>query len=75
MLEASITWYQDLKRKPEGHAFEFNNYNACVCNKIVDNKQHTMRFHVDNIFSRHVDPKVNDEFQQWLDITFGDLKK
>ena len=46
-----------------------------VCNRIVNNKQHTVRFHVDDILSSHVDAKFNDEFHTWLDSTFGELKK
>ena len=35
--------------------------------------QHTVRFHVDNILSSHVDPKVNDEFAAWLQQTYGEI--
>ena len=38
-------------------------------------KQHTVRFHVDDILSSHEDAKVNDEFHQWLNETFGKLKE
>ncbi|CAJ1935801.1 unnamed protein product [Cylindrotheca closterium] len=31
-------------------------------NKEVDGKQQTIRFHVDDLMSSHMDPKVNDEF-------------
>ena len=30
---------------------------------------------MDDILSSHVDAKVNDEFHEWIDSTFGELKK
>ena len=75
MLEASLLWYHELSSKLKGIGFEFNPYDACVCNRIVNKKQHTVRFHVDDILSSHVDKKVNDDFHAWLDSTFGGLKK
>ena len=29
-------------------------------------KKHTVRFHMDNIVSSHVNPKVNDKFKEWM---------
>jgi hypothetical protein len=40
----------------------FNPYDPCVANKMIDGKQHTVRFHVDDLKSFHVNSKVNDEF-------------
>ena len=34
-------------------------------------KQHTIRFHVDDIMSSHKDKKVNDEFNKWLNKMYG----
>ena len=42
---------------------------------MVNGKQHTVRFHVDDILSSHEDANVNDKFHQWLNETFGELKK
>ena len=33
-----------------------------------------MRFHVDDLLSSHVDPKVNDRFQVWLEKMYGKYK-
>jgi hypothetical protein len=32
----------------------------------VNGRQHTVTWHVDDLKSSHVDPKVNDEFLEWL---------
>ena len=38
----------------------------CVANRIIDGKQPTISWHVDDVKSSHEDRKVNDEFFDWL---------
>jgi hypothetical protein len=38
---------------------------------MVNGKQHTVRFHVDDVMSSHVDKKVNDDFEVWLNKKYG----
>ena len=40
---------------------------------MVNGKQQTICCHVENLKSSHIDPKVNDEFLQWIKHTFGQL--
>ena len=42
---------------------------------MVNGKQQTIRFHVDDLLSSHVDPKVNDDFLKWMNDTYGSLKE
>ena len=49
----------------------FNPHGACVANKTVNKKQQTIRFHVDDVMSSHVDAKVNDDFKKWLNEMCG----
>ena len=37
-------------------------------------KASPVRFHVDDLLSSHVDPKVNDRFAQWLEKMCGKYK-
>ena len=60
MLVAALLWYSVFKKDLEGIGFKFNPYDPCVANRIVNGKQHTIRFHVDDLMSSHVDRKVND---------------
>ena len=48
-----------------------NPYYAGVANRTVNGKQHTVAWHVDDLNSIHVDPKVNDDFQKWLEKMYG----
>lgn len=41
---------------------------------MINKKQQTIRFHVDDLLSSHVDPKVNDEFAEWLNERYGKIK-
>ena len=75
MLQASLLWYQELSKRLKEIGLIFNPYDSCVCNQVVKGKQHTVRFHVDDILSSHEDAKANDEFHQWLNKTFGKLKE
>ena len=51
--------------------FVFNACDACIANRKVNNDTHTVRFHVDDLMSSHVDSKVNDEFSVWLNKQCG----
>ena len=49
MLQAALLWYKKFRKDLESIGYEFNPYDACVANKLIDGKQHTIRFHVDDI--------------------------
>src|SRR5210317_1130090 len=72
MLDAALFWYKRFRKDLEEIRFIFNNYDPCVANKIIDGKQLTIRFHVDDIMSSHVDPTVNDDFLVWLNWKYGE---
>ena len=61
-LTAALEFFKKLKKDLESIGFVFNSYDPCVCNRMIDGKQHTVRFHVDDLMSSHMDPKVNDDF-------------
>ena len=71
MLVSSILYYKKFRKDIEGIGFTVNPYDPCVANRMVGTKQHTVTWHVDDLKSSHVDPKVNDEFYEWLEATYG----
>jgi hypothetical protein len=71
MLVASLLWYKQFRKDLEEYGFDFNPYDPCVANKFVNGKQHTIRFHVDDLMASHVDPKVNDDLHKWLNKMYG----
>jgi hypothetical protein len=71
MLISSIMYYKKFRKDIESIGFEVNPYNICVANRKVNGKQQTVRWHVDDFKSSHVDSRVNDNFAQWCEKTNG----
>ena len=60
-----------FRKDLESIGFKINPYDPCVANRIINGKQHTVVWHVDDLKSSHVDPTVNDEFHKWLEEKYG----
>ena len=74
MLKAALLWYKKFRSELEAEGYVFNPYDPCVANKMIGQKQHTVRFHVDDLMASHVDPKVNDRFDKWLNKMYGSYR-
>ena len=72
MMKASVLYYKKFRSDIESIGYEVNPYDPCVANKEIDKKQHTITWHVDDVKSSHVDPKVNDQFHTWCEKKYGD---
>ena len=75
MLQAALLWYNKFRQELEKEGFEFNPYDLCVGNQTKNGSQHTIRFHVDDVMSSHINPKVNDDFDEWLQANYGEHGK
>ena len=64
MLVASLLWYKKLCDDLIEIGFVFNEYDSCVSNRMVNEKQQTICFHVDDILLSHKDPNINSDFHQ-----------
>jgi hypothetical protein len=51
--------------------FKPNEYDPCVMNKMVEGKQLTVAWHVDDLKVSHVDSKVVDKFIEDMESEFG----
>jgi hypothetical protein len=65
MLVSCILYYKKFRKDIKTIGFEVNPYDICVANPMVNGKQQTLTWHVDDLKSSHVNPKVNDEFAEW----------
>ena len=65
-MVASLLYYNKFCKSLLRHGFELNPYDPCVANRIVNGKQQTVCFHVDDCKISHADAKVNDKFIQEL---------
>ncbi|CAJ1945741.1 unnamed protein product [Cylindrotheca closterium] len=70
MLQSSLLFYNQFRSDLEAKGFVFNPYDLCVDNKVVNEKQQTIRFHVDDLMSSHMDPKRKDTQISWNDFGF-----
>jgi len=56
MMKASVLYYKKIRNDIEDIGYKINPYDICVANKMVNEKQHTITWHVDDVKSSHVDP-------------------
>ena len=71
MLQSSLLYYKKFRKDIESIGFKVNPYDPCVSNCIVNRKQHTVPWHVNDLKSSHVDSKVNDQFLQWFENMYA----
>ena len=46
-------------------------YDICVANRNIEGTQQTITWHVDNVKVSHKSAKVNKEFGEWCEKTYG----
>jgi len=68
---AARLFYEVLKKQLVDMGFKINPYDTCVANKMIEGKQCTMIWHVDDLKISHVSAKVVDEIIDQLDEKFG----
>ena len=55
MLKSSLLYYKKFRKDIEEIGFEVNPYDPCVANRMVNGKQHTIVWHVDDLKCSHVE--------------------
>ena len=65
-MVASLLYYRKFTKSLIGIGFEINPYDPCVANKMIEGKQMTICFHVDDCKLSHRKPKVMDQMIEWL---------
>ena len=55
MMKSALLFYKKLVRELKEMGFEINPYDPCVANKLVGEKQMTVRWHVDDLMISHID--------------------
>jgi hypothetical protein len=70
-IRAARLFWEKLTGKLQEWGFVPNAYDSCVMNKLVDGKQLTVAWHVDDLKVSHVSKKVVDEFVKLMNGEFG----
>jgi hypothetical protein len=70
-MRAALLFWKLLSSKLVLWGFEINPYDWCVANKMIDGKQCTILWHVDDLKISHVDPDVNTDLIALINAKFG----
>jgi hypothetical protein len=70
-MRAALLFWKLMSSKLVLWGFEINPYDWCVANKIINGKQCTILWHVDNLQISHIDPDVNTDIIEMIDNEFG----
>ena len=71
LLVSAMLFYKKLVNDLTKYGFEVNPYDPCVANKMVNGKQLTVSWHVDDLKCSHMDPNVVSDFMKWINDTYG----
>ena len=74
-LDASLLFWGEISKSLEEMGYHINEYDWCVMNKIIDNKQGTILWHVDDLKTSHVDPAVISSVLSDIDTEYGKIAK
>jgi hypothetical protein len=70
-LKAALLFWKLLSSKLQSWGFEINPYDPCVANKLINGKQCTILWHVDDLKISHVDPVEVTKIIALLSEAFG----
>ena len=72
-LQTARLFYDNIAAQLQSMGFTINRCDLCVANKMVNGKQCTVTWHVDDLKISHVDPKVIDKVIKQLESRYGKL--
>ena len=71
LLKSSLDFYNKLRADLEGNGFIINPYDPCMANKMVNDKEMTVIWHVDCLKVSHVDENEKTKFTEWMKASYG----
>ena len=74
-VEASLLFWGKLSKSLEEMGYQRNEFDWCVMNKIIDNKQCTILWHVDDLKTSHFDPVIVSSVLADIDAEYGRIEK
>ena len=72
-MKSALLWYKLYISKLAVLGFELNPYDSCVANKIINGKQCTVGFWVDNNKTSYKDPAVVSDVIKKIESFFGKM--
>jgi len=72
-VRSALLWYQLFVGTLERIGFKLNPYDLCIANKLVEGKQCTIAWHVDDMKISHVNRDVVTDVINLLELEFGKM--
>jgi hypothetical protein len=72
-MNAALLAYKKLAKLFRAWGFKMNPYDACVWNKLVNGKQFTIVFHIDDLLLSHLNPNIVTLYIRKLNKEYGSL--
>ena len=72
-MRSALLWYEIFVSTLQKQGFELNPYDACVANKMINGKQCTIAWYVDNNKISHINPAVVTAVIEHIESKFGKL--
>ncbi len=66
IMKSALLFYRKLVANLTSLGYSINPYDPCVANKLINGKQMTICWHVDDLLIGHVDSSVVTTFITWL---------
>jgi hypothetical protein len=73
-IKSAMLWYELFAGTLKGMGFVLNPYDLCVANKMIDGKQCTIAWYVDDLKVSHMKKSVVVEILKAIEAKFGTLK-
>ena len=70
IMKVALLYYHHFIWNIKAKQFVLNPYDPCIANKMVDGKQLTLVWHINDIKASHVKEMVVTEFIEWLKHTY-----
>jgi len=72
-IKSALLWYELFVNTLQKVGFELNPYDACVANKMIEGKQCTISWYVDDNKIYHMSPAVVTKIIEYIESKFGKL--
>ena len=72
-VKSALLWYELFSTTLQDMGFKLNPYDECVANKMVDGKQCTIAWHVDDNKILHIDSEVVSSVIKEIEHKFGKM--
>ena len=73
IMQAALLWYRTFVKFLKDGEFKINKYDPCIANKIINGKQCTICWHVDDTKILHVDKNVVRVLVNNIEKEFGTM--